>query len=74
MYYVVHVSSNTNNGTNAGAFYVNANNASSNSNRNNGTHLAVSCISKETTPSLLGEYVDPIQLGRETEQLGEQQQ
>jgi hypothetical protein len=37
---VVNVSSNANNGTNAGTFYVNANNASSNRNRNIGTQLA----------------------------------
>jgi hypothetical protein len=74
MYYVVHVSSNTNNGANAGAFNVNANNDSSNANRNIGRHLAVSCTKTETTPSFMGEYVYPIQLGRETEQLGEQQQ
>jgi hypothetical protein len=70
---VVNVSSNANNGTNAGTFYVNANNASSNRNRNIGTQLAVSCAFK-LTPSLRGEYVDPIQFGRETEKLGEQQQ
>jgi hypothetical protein len=37
---VVHVSRNTNNGTNAGAFNVNANNDSSNANRNIGTQLS----------------------------------
>jgi hypothetical protein len=41
---VVHVSSNANNGTNAGTFIVNANNDSSNRNRNIGTHLAVSSV------------------------------
>lgn len=40
---VVIVSRNANNGTNAGTFIVNANNDSSNANRNIGTHLAVSC-------------------------------
>ena len=74
MCYVVIVGGDTNNGTNAGAFNVNANNDSSNRNRNIGTHLAVSCTRIETTPSPWGEYVDPIQLGRETEQLGEHQQ
>jgi hypothetical protein len=73
MGHVVHVSRNANNGTNAGTFYVNANNDSSNANRNIGSHLAVSSTVK-VTPSLAGEYVYPIQLGRETEQLGEQQQ
>jgi hypothetical protein len=72
MNHVVHVSSNANNGTNAGTFQVNANNDSSNANRNIGTHLAVSCAFK-LTPSPWGEYADPIQLGRETEQLGDQQ-
>jgi hypothetical protein len=41
MIHVVHVSSNANNGANAGAFYVNANNDSSNRNRNIGSQLAV---------------------------------
>ena len=39
---VVIVSRNANNGANAGTFIVNANNDSSNANRNIGTHLAVS--------------------------------
>jgi hypothetical protein len=39
---VVIVSRNTNNGANAGTFNVNANNDSSNANRNIGTQLAVS--------------------------------
>lgn len=46
---VVIVGSNANNGANAGTFNVNANNASSNSNRNIGRHLAVSSAS-ETSP------------------------
>lgn len=37
----MHVSSNANNGTNAGTFCVNANNSSTNANRNIGTQLAV---------------------------------
>lgn len=37
---VAHFGSNANNGTNAGSFYWNLNNASSNRNRNIGTHLA----------------------------------
>jgi hypothetical protein len=37
MSHVVHVSSNANNGTNAGTFNVNSNNDSSNANRNIGT-------------------------------------
>jgi hypothetical protein len=72
MTHVVHVSRNANNGTNAGAFYVNANNTASNRNRNNGTHLAV-CSKVKANPSLLGEYVYPIQFGREAEELGEHQ-
>lgn len=48
MYQVVHVSSNANNGANAGTFNVNANNDASNSNRNIGTHLAVSSNAKPT--------------------------
>jgi hypothetical protein len=43
---VVLVSSNANNGTNAGTFIVNANNDSSNRNRNIGTRLAVSSAFK----------------------------
>jgi hypothetical protein len=46
---VVHVSRNTNNGTNAGTFNVNANNDSSNANRNIGRQLAVSSTC-ETSP------------------------
>jgi len=46
MYHVVHVSSNANNAANAGTFYVNANNDSSNRNRNNGSQLAVFVASK----------------------------
>jgi hypothetical protein len=45
---VVHVSRNTNNGANAGAFNVNANNDSSNANRNIGTQLAVSSASEHS--------------------------
>jgi hypothetical protein len=73
MNYVVHVSSNANNGANADAFYVNANNDSSNANRNIGRHLAVICTIKINSFPLLGEYVNPMQFGRETEELGEQQ-
>lgn len=36
---VVHVSSNANNGANAGGFYLNSNNDASNANRNIGTRL-----------------------------------
>jgi hypothetical protein len=72
MAHVVNVSSNANNAANAGTFYVNSNNDSGNRNRNIGTHLAVSC-SLNLTPSLLGEYVYPIQFGREAEELGEHQ-
>jgi hypothetical protein len=49
MNHVVIISSNANNGTNAGTFIVNANNDSSNRNRNIGTHLAVSSAI-ETSP------------------------
>ena len=73
LFHVVYVSSNANNGTNAGTFNVNANNASSNSNRNIGTHLAVSNHSESNPCPAKGEYVNPILLGRETEQQGAQQ-
>jgi hypothetical protein len=72
MYQVVIVGGNANNGTNAGTFNVNANNDASNSNRNIGTHLAVSSVQNQPLP-FLGEYADPIQFGRETEKLGEHQ-
>jgi hypothetical protein len=49
MSHVVHVSRNANNGTNAGVFNVNANNDSSNANRNIGSQLAVSSTN-ETNP------------------------
>ena len=39
--YVFHVSSNANNGSNAGVFTANANNDSGNRNRNIGSQLAV---------------------------------
>ena len=70
--HVVYVSSNANNGSNAGTFYVNANNDSSNRNRNIGAQLAVR--SAHTTPARGGEYVNPIALGRVTEQRGCHQQ
>lgn len=54
MNHVVIVSSNANNGTNAGRFILNANNDSSNSNRNIGTQLAVSSAD-ETSPFPYGE-------------------
>ena len=70
---VVHVSSNANNGSNAGVFYLNANNDASNANRNIGSQLAVVSSSWKQTPALTGKYVYPIQFGRETEELGEYQ-
>lgn len=70
---VVHVSSNANNGTNAGTFYVNANNATSNANRNISTQLAVVYKDRAHTPARNGEYVNPIQFGRVTEELGDYQ-
>lgn len=66
---VAHFSSNANNGANAGAFYWNLNNDSSNRNRNIGTHLAVS--NKYKLLALMGEYVYPILLGSLGEQQGE---
>ena len=51
---VLNVGSNANNGTDAGRFYLNANNDSSNRNRNIGTHLAVSSAD-ETSPFPVGE-------------------
>ena len=72
MSHVVNVSSNANNGTNAGTFYVNSNNDSSNANRNIGRQHAGSC-SRYLTPARKGEYVYPIQSGSGCERLGEHQ-
>lgn len=63
--HVVNVGSNANNGANAGTFYVNANNDSSNRNRNIGTQLAEQ--KTHTTPARGGEYVNPIALGSVSE-------
>jgi hypothetical protein len=73
-FYVVHVGGNANNGSNASVFTLNANNDSSNRNRNIGTHLAV--VVPKFCNFLLqgwGEYVDPIRLGSASEQPGNQQ-
>lgn len=64
---------NANNGTNAGRFYWNLNNASSNANRNIGAHLAV-VVTRYNTPTLKGKYGTPIQFSRDTEKLGGKQQ
>ena len=71
--HVTIVGGNANNGANAGTFYVNANNDSSNRNRNIGTHLAVK-KKLDLTPARVGEYVSPIVLGSESEQHGRHQQ
>jgi hypothetical protein len=70
--HVVIVGRNANNGTNAGTFNVNANNDSSNRNRNIGTQLAEE--KTRTTPARGGEYVNPISLGSVSEQRGCHQQ
>jgi hypothetical protein len=72
-YHVVHVSRNANNGTTAGTFYLNSNNSSSNRNRNIGSHLAVSSTGDLALSAVRGEYGNPIVLGSESEQHGEQQ-
>lgn len=69
---VVHVSSNANNAAIAGVFCVNANNDSSNANRNIGSQLAGRC-NWNPTPARKGEYVYPIQSGSNRERLGEHQ-
>jgi hypothetical protein len=69
---VVHVGRNANNGTNAGTFYLNSNNDSSNRNRNIGRQHAGKC-SQNLTPALTGKYVYPIQAGSGCERLGEHQ-
>lgn len=69
---VVHVSRNANNGTNAGVFYLNSNNDSSNRNRNIGSQHAGSS-NRNLTPALTGKYVDPIQSGSGCERLGDHQ-
>ena len=71
---VVHVGSNANNGSDASVFTLNANNDSSNRNRNSSTHLAV--VVPKSRNFLLhgwGEYVDPIRLGSASEQPGNPQ-
>jgi len=57
--YVLHVSSNANNGANAGTFTFNGNNDSGNRNRNIGTQLAVSS-SWPKFPALRGKHDDPL--------------
>ena len=70
--HVVNVGRSANNGTNAGTFYLNSNNDSSNANRNIGTQHAV-CSNWNLTPAREGEYVNPIQSGSGCERLGEHQ-
>ena len=70
---VVLGSGNANNAATASVCTVNANNGSANANQNIGRQLAVSNTVRPT-PSPRGEYVYPIQVGRATEDLGEQQQ
>lgn len=70
---VAHVGSNANNGTNAGVFTLNANNSASYRNRNIGRQLAVRAKCPQVSCSMRGEYVDPIRLGSESEQPGDQQ-
>lgn len=69
---VVLVGGNADNGTSAGAFYLNSNNDSSNANRNIGSQHAV-CSNWNLTPALTGEYVYPIQAGSGCERLGDHQ-
>lgn len=70
--HVVTVGRNANNGTNAGTFYLNSNNDSSNRNRNIGRQHAGS-KSQGLTPAREGEYVNPIQSGSGCERLGKHQ-
>jgi hypothetical protein len=73
-FYVVLVGGGALSGGDAGVFTLNANNDSSNRNRNIGTHLAV--VVPKFCNFLLqgwGEYVDPIRLGSASEQPGNQQ-
>lgn len=71
MIVVTHVSGNANNAANAGVFSFNANNDSTNRNRNIGSQLAV--VVNAYCRSLLqgwGEHVEPLQFGSVSEQLG----
>ena len=71
MIVVTHVSGNANNGSDASVFTLNANNDSTNRNRNIGSQLAV--VVSAYCKSLLqgwGEHVEPIQFGSVSEQLG----
>lgn len=69
-HHVAHFSGNANNGTNAGTFYWNLNNSSSNANRNIGSQLGhlnqLRC--EFLTP---WSNIAPQELGSESEQLGE---
>lgn len=70
MYVVAHVGSNANNGSDAEVFTLNANNDSTNRNRNIGGQLAVSNAIYKLLLQGWGEYVDPIQFGSASEELG----
>lgn len=63
------VSGNANNGVNAGTFYWNLNNASSNVNRNIGARQVVNNIPKISSSSLEGIRC-PQKFGRAIEELG----
>ena len=69
---VVHVGRSANNGANAGSFYLNSNNDSSNRNRNIGRQLA-GCNAWSVTPARKGKYAYPTQCGSGGETLGEHQ-
>jgi len=67
------VGRNANNGSIARVFTVNANNSSSNANRNIGRQLAVISSAERKIPCMDAEYVDPIQFGSYGEELGDHQ-
>jgi len=66
---VVHVGRNANNGGNAGTFYLNSNNDSSNRNRNIGSQLA-DRSARSATHARKGEYVRPTEISSGCERLG----
>jgi hypothetical protein len=71
MIVVTHVGGGASSGGSAGVFTLNANNDSTNRNRNIGSQLAV--VVSAYCKSLLqgwGEHVEPIQFGSVSEQLG----
>lgn len=71
--HVAHFGSNANNGTNAGRFYWNWNNDSSNANRNIGSHVTSLVLAFSVSYTLLTSWSNilPQRSSRVAERLGE---